>query len=133
MARLIYFAGRGQLPLTSQIEGAGHTIFEALALSEVLHLIEYERINAVLIAPEIAPARRLPIKERITTFELTEESSAGGHHLRALKPLPWTRPDDAVMPTESTWLSTRLPQFYPKWHARNTSRMLKPGTSPIAR
>lgn len=76
MARLSYFARRGELSLTAQLERAGHKGFEALAVSEVLHLIEYERIDAVLFAPEISEGRRAPIKERITTIELTKESSA---------------------------------------------------------
>jgi hypothetical protein len=66
VARLIYFAGRGELPLTAELERAGHTVFEALALSEVLRLIDRENVDAVLFAPEISQERRAPIQRRTT-------------------------------------------------------------------
>jgi len=39
-------------PLTLSLELAGSRVFEALAISEVLHLYEHESIDCVVIAPD---------------------------------------------------------------------------------
>ena len=75
MARIVYFCERGGLPLAGELERAGHVVFEALAISEVLNLIEHENIDLVILESSISPERRQPIDERIATIRLTEQTT----------------------------------------------------------
>jgi hypothetical protein len=52
--------------------GVGHTVWETLAISEVLHLIEHESVDAVMVAPEISKERTAEIETHIMALRLTD-------------------------------------------------------------
>ena len=75
MASLVYWAPRGGLPLVDDLIGVGHTVWEALAISEVLNLIEHESVDAVIVAPEISKERAADIETHIMTLRLTDKTT----------------------------------------------------------
>ena len=50
---LVYLATRSPSKLGDELSFAGYRVFEALAISEVLHLQEHEKIDAVIIASDV--------------------------------------------------------------------------------
>jgi len=50
MASLVYLTTLSPSQLGAQIEQAGHRVWEALSVSEVLYLLEHENIDVVVIA-----------------------------------------------------------------------------------
>ena len=76
MAQIVYLAPRGGLPMVDELTRAGHIVWEALAISEVLNLLENERVDIVIVAPEIQDQRTTEIKARITTLLLAKDTSA---------------------------------------------------------
>jgi hypothetical protein len=53
MVSLIFFATRAPSELAAELSHQGYEVFEALAISEVLHLLDSHSIDAVLIAGEV--------------------------------------------------------------------------------
>jgi hypothetical protein len=50
---IIYVATRHPSKLTDELTLAGYRVWEAFAISEVLHLIEHEDIDCVVLAPDV--------------------------------------------------------------------------------
>jgi hypothetical protein len=53
MSSLIYLAIQAPSTLADELMQHGHQVFEALSISEVLHLLETEDIDVVLIAYDV--------------------------------------------------------------------------------
>ena len=53
MASLVYLTSRSNSRLADDLVFAGHKVFQALAVSEALYLCEHERIDVIVIAPDI--------------------------------------------------------------------------------
>lgn len=49
---------------------AGYRVWEALAVSEVLHLIEHQRVDAVVIAPDVTDPDIVEVQLREITLRL---------------------------------------------------------------
>ena len=71
MASIVYFGNQSNLPLYDDLVSAGHSVWEALAISEVLNLLEHQSIDIVIVAPEIHDERTKEIKSRITLLLLS--------------------------------------------------------------
>lgn len=55
---------------------AGHTVWEALAVSEVLYLCEQKNIDVVVIAPEVKEATVVEVQMRRMTLTLKHGATA---------------------------------------------------------
>jgi len=54
---------------------AGYRVWEALAVSEVLHLCEHEDVDAVVIAPDVKDADIIEVQTRRVTLALKPGST----------------------------------------------------------
>jgi hypothetical protein len=55
---------------------AGYNVYEALDVSEVLHLCEYRQIDAVVIAPEVEDKELIEVQLRRMTLRLEDHAKA---------------------------------------------------------
>lgn len=55
---------------------AGHTVWEALAVSEVLYLCEQQNIDVVVISPNVGDAAIVEVKMRRMTLTLKPGATA---------------------------------------------------------
>ena len=53
MISLVYLTDAAPDPLATELTLAGCLVWEALSVSEVLHLCEHQRIDVVVVAPAI--------------------------------------------------------------------------------
>jgi len=53
VASLVYLTTRSNSKLADELALAGHRVFEALAVSEALYFCEHERVDAIVIAPDV--------------------------------------------------------------------------------
>ena len=53
VASLIYLTSRSNSKLAEELTLAGHRVFEVLTVSEALYHCERERVDAIVIAPDI--------------------------------------------------------------------------------
>jgi hypothetical protein len=76
MAAIVLFAT--QLPswLTDEFTRAGFTVFEVLAISEVLHLCETKSLDAVVIEADVDDQRAHVIEQHYMTMRLKPETKA---------------------------------------------------------
>ena len=73
---LVYLTTRIPSKLVSDLESAGYSVFEALEVSEVLHLCEHQNIDAVVIGAEIADADVIEVQMRQITIRLEPETTS---------------------------------------------------------
>jgi hypothetical protein len=62
--------------MASDLTLAGHTVWEALAVSEVLYLCEQQNIDVVVIAPEVGNAAVVEVQMRRMTLTLKHGTAA---------------------------------------------------------
>ena len=62
--------------MASELVLAGHTVWEALAVSEVLYLCEQKNVDVVVIAPEVKEAAVLEVQMRGMTLTLKPGATA---------------------------------------------------------
>jgi hypothetical protein len=55
---------------------AGYNVYEALEVSEVLHLCEYRQIDVVVIAPEVEEPEMIEAQLRFITLKLKSNATA---------------------------------------------------------
>ena len=55
---------------------SGYVVYEALAVSEVLHLVEHEDIDCVVIAPDVSDEAARVVAEHSVTLRLRPEATA---------------------------------------------------------
>jgi hypothetical protein len=58
VAVIIYLTTSAPAPLTDQLILAGHQVREALAISEVLHLLDAEHVDVVLVGADVVNGRK---------------------------------------------------------------------------
>jgi hypothetical protein len=67
---IILFTSHAPHPLAADLEAAGHTVYEALALTEVLALIESHPDAQIVITPDVDASRMKEIQKRYPTIVL---------------------------------------------------------------
>ena len=75
MISLVLFTTRAPSRLADELAQAGFTVFEALAISEVLHLCETEKIEIVVIAADVEENRVTKIQHHVTILRLKPETT----------------------------------------------------------
>lgn len=76
MVSLVYLTTRSHSKLAIDLEMAGFRVHEALEVSEVLHLCEYENIDAILIGADVADSEVIEVQLRNITIKLKPETTA---------------------------------------------------------
>lgn len=76
MLSLVYLTTRAPSPLASELMLAGYTVWEALAVSEVLFLCECHNVDVVVIAPEVKDAAVVEVQMRRVTLVLKPGATA---------------------------------------------------------
>ena len=74
MACLVYLTTRRNSKLVDELTLAGHRVFDALDVSQTLYLCEHERIDVIVIAPEMEEFTEAQV--RYITIRLKPEASA---------------------------------------------------------
>jgi hypothetical protein len=73
MCSVVYLTNLAPSPFADEISAAGYTVWEALSVSEVLHLCEHQKIDAVIIGPARAMDALLPLSLKLPTIRLESE------------------------------------------------------------
>ena len=73
---LVYLTTRAPSDMASDLTLAGYTVWEALAVSEVLYLCEQHDIDVVVIAPDVEDAEIVEVQMRRTTLTLKPGATA---------------------------------------------------------
>ena len=76
MLSLVYLTGRAPSELASELTLAGYTVWEALAVSEVLYLCEHHNVDVVVIAPDFEEADVAEVQIRRMTLTLKQSATA---------------------------------------------------------
>lgn len=75
MVSLILLSTQAPSPLAGDLNRAGYRVFEALAVSEVLHLCEHQEIDAIVIAADVVAPEVIEAQRRRTTIRLKAETT----------------------------------------------------------
>jgi predicted nicotinamide N-methyase len=67
---LILFTSKSPHPLTDELSHQGHTVCEALAISEVYALADQHPLAAIIITADIDPERAKAIQHHYPTLHL---------------------------------------------------------------
>src|ERR1051326_8412294 len=70
---LVFLTDKAPSPFADEISAAGYIVWEALSVSEVLHLCEHQKIDAVIIGPARAMDALLPLSLKLPTIRLESE------------------------------------------------------------
>jgi hypothetical protein len=73
---IVYLTTSAPSPLADDLIRAGYNVYEALDVSEVLHLCEYRQIDAVVIAPEVEDKELIEVQLRRVTLKLGDHAKA---------------------------------------------------------
>jgi hypothetical protein len=73
----VYLTSTAPSRLADELIRHGHTVYEALAVSEVLHLCEHHDIDIVIIAPEIDDPELVEVQLRRPTMKLKPRATVG--------------------------------------------------------
>ncbi len=76
MLSLVYLTTRAPSKMASDLMLAGYTVWEALAVSEVLYLCERQNIDVVVIAPDVEDADVVEVQMRRMTLTLKPGATA---------------------------------------------------------
>ncbi len=77
MRRTIVFLGPYfPHPVSTFLSENGYNVFEALSVSEVLHLAEYHSIDAVIVAPGAERCGLEEVQQQCITMDLTIHEKA---------------------------------------------------------
>ena len=76
MTSVVYLTTRAPSKLADDLGLAGYRVFEALEVSEVLHLCEHEKIDAVVIGADVQDPDLIEVQLRQTTIKLKPEATA---------------------------------------------------------
>ncbi len=76
MLSLVYLTNRAPSALASELMLTGYTVWEAIAVSEVLYLCEHHNIDAVVIAPEVEDTDIIEVQTRRMTLTLKPGATA---------------------------------------------------------
>ena len=75
MRSVVYLTSRAPSKIAADLETAGYTVFEALDVSEVLHLCEHHKIDAVVIGADIDEPDVIEVQLREITIKLKAEAT----------------------------------------------------------
>jgi hypothetical protein len=75
MVSLVYLTTRAPSQLAADLEMAGYKVFEALAVSEVLHLCEHQQIDAIVIGPDVEDPDLIEVQTREITITRKSETT----------------------------------------------------------
>src|ERR1700676_322303 len=78
MLSLVFFTTRVPNPIAEALIQARFRVFEALAISEVLHLCETEKIDIVVITADVEKYRATEIQHHVMTLRLKAEVTVKG-------------------------------------------------------
>jgi hypothetical protein len=76
MRSIVYFTSCGPSKIGNDLVAAGYRVFEALEISEVMHLCEHEQIDMVVIAPDIEDQEMVEVQLRRITIKMKPGSTA---------------------------------------------------------
>jgi phosphoribosylamine-glycine ligase len=76
MRSIVYFTSRAPSKIGEDIIAAGYEVFEALEISEVMHLCEHEKIDMVVIASDIEDQDMVEAQLRRITIKMKPGSTA---------------------------------------------------------
>jgi len=74
VASLVYLATHRNSKLADELTLAGHRVFDALDVSQALYLCEHERIDVIVIGPDMEDFTEAQL--RYITIRLKPEASA---------------------------------------------------------
>ena len=80
MISLVYLTTASPSKLGAELEIAGYRVFETLSISEVLHRQENEKIDAVIIGPDVPNAEDKECLLRGTVMRLKTHATAAYLH-----------------------------------------------------
>ena len=75
MTSYVYFTSSLPSPIAEELIRAGYRVLEALAVSEVFHLFEYEDATLCIIDASIDKARANEIASRFPTLQLEPDAT----------------------------------------------------------
>lgn len=84
----VYLTNLAPSPFAEELSAAGYKVWEALSVSEVLHLCEHQAIDAVVIGPARAGDVLLPISLTQPTIRLESEADVGQLVWELERPFP---------------------------------------------
>jgi hypothetical protein len=76
MVSLVYLSKSAPSRMVEDLMLAGYIVYEALEVSEVLHLCDYRQIDAVVIAPEVEDKDLMEVQLRRITIKLKDNAKA---------------------------------------------------------
>lgn len=76
MRSVVHFTTVLPSKLWDNLSAAGFRVFEAIEISEVMYLCEHERIDALLIGPDIEEPEVVEVQLRCVAIKLKAESTA---------------------------------------------------------
>ncbi len=76
MLSLVYLTPRAPSQLAADLMLAGYTVWEALAVSEVLYLCEQHNIDLIVIAPNVEDPDVVEVQMRRTTLTVKTGATA---------------------------------------------------------
>lgn len=71
----VYLTNLAPSPFAEELSAAGYKVWEALSVSEVLHLCEHQEIDVVVIGPARAMDALLPLSLKLPTIRLDHEGN----------------------------------------------------------
>ena len=76
MRSLVYLTTRLPSQVSDDLQSAGYDVFEALEISEVWFLCEHQKIDLVVIAPDVEDQDKVEIQLRQPIIKMKPETSA---------------------------------------------------------
>ena len=75
MPSVVYLTTRAPSKVAADLETAGYKVFEALDVSEVLHLCEHNNIDVIVIGADIDDPDLIEVQLREITIKLKAEAT----------------------------------------------------------
>ena len=75
MRSVVYLTTRAPSRVATDLEMAGYRVFEALDVSEVLHLCEHHNIDVIVIGADITDPDLIEVQLRQMTIKLNAETT----------------------------------------------------------
>jgi hypothetical protein len=76
MPAVVYLTTEAPSAIADSLAHAGYAVFEALTVSEVLHLCETLPVEVVLIAPDVSDPELPELQQRFITIRLEPTTTA---------------------------------------------------------
>jgi len=76
MRSIVYFTSSAPSKIANDLIAAGYIVFEALEISEVMYLCEHEKIDLIVIAPDVEEPDKVEDQLRRPTVKLKPGSTA---------------------------------------------------------